>query len=257
MKHPNEWLYFTKSERRGIFILLLVLLIITFIPKLYPYFIPQEDHTELLQTKLIKFKEEQRVADSIDVEAKKKPKYNKKTSQSNTTYKSNSIKKNASNNYIPNKIETQKVTQEPTTQTVKKVEKKPVVININTATASDFAKLSGIGEVFSNRIIKYRNGLGGFVSVEQVGTTFGIEPETFSKIKSQLVISTDYKPKQLNINTATVDQLKNHTYISEKLASQMVNYREKVAPFQSDEDIKKLYLMNDNLFQKLKPYLTY
>lgn len=43
--------------------------------------------------------------------------------------------------------------------------------------------------------------------------------------------------------------------VSEVLAKQWVNYREKVKPFQSVDDLKKLYAMNDSVLKELKPYM--
>jgi competence protein ComEA len=45
--------------------------------------------------------------------------------------------------------------------------------------------------------------------------------------------------------------------VSDVLAKQWVNYREKVRPFQSEDDLKKLYAMNDSLLEQLKPYMQW
>jgi competence ComEA-like helix-hairpin-helix protein len=60
-------------------------------------------------------------------------------------------------------------------------------ININTATAEEWKSLPGIGEVLSNRIVKFRNMLGGFKSVDEVHKTYGLSDSTFQAIKPYLV----------------------------------------------------------------------
>jgi len=45
--------------------------------------------------------------------------------------------------------------------------------------------------------------------------------------------------------------------ISEVLANQWVNYRKKVKPFKSVDDLKNLYAMNDSVLDKLKPYMRW
>lgn len=249
MKQLNEWLYFTKAERRGIFLLLLGITIFTISPIFFPSIIKEEDHSELIEAKYIEFKKKQSEIDSMAKIEHSKSQY--KQQQSTASIPSLDKREEKQTTYS----KTEKV--DLSKSEIDKEKAKPLLININSATAEEFAQIKGIGEVFSNRIVKYRTGLGGFISVNQVGTTFGLEPETFNQIRGQLFISTTYKPRMLNVNSATAEQLKMHTYISEKLANQMVNYREKVHPFASDDDLKKLYLMNDELFQKLKPYLTY
>ena len=66
----------------------------------------------------------------------------------------------------------------------KAVEIKPV--HINTATAEEWKALPGIGDVLSNRIVKFRNKAGGFTSIDQVAKTYGLPDSTFQKIKPWL-----------------------------------------------------------------------
>lgn len=132
-----------------------------------------------------------------------------------------------------------------------------LVIDVNKASAREFAQLKGIGEVLSNRIVNYRNKLGGFVSIDQVGTTYGIEAKVFLQLKSQLVLDKTIPVNKLNFNTASVETLANHPYISEKFAKQIVNFRTKVKPYETFQDVEKLYYLKNNpeLLKKLKPYI--
>lgn len=63
-----------------------------------------------------------------------------------------------------------------------------VKIHINTATAEEWKALSGIGEVLSNRIVKFRNKLHGFSSIEEVGKTYGLPDSIFQTIKPLLLL---------------------------------------------------------------------
>ncbi|HEY1021836.1 MAG TPA: helix-hairpin-helix domain-containing protein, partial [Flavisolibacter sp.] len=58
-------------------------------------------------------------------------------------------------------------------------ERKPTLININEADTAAFIALPGIGGKLSARIISFREKLGGFYSVEQVGETYGLPDSTF------------------------------------------------------------------------------
>ena len=55
-------------------------------------------------------------------------------------------------------------------------------LNINTATEEEWKALPGIGDVLSKRIVKFRTKLKGFVSVQQVGQTYGLADSVFQKI---------------------------------------------------------------------------
>lgn len=60
------------------------------------------------------------------------------------------------------------------------------VIDINTATEEEWKALPGIGDVLSKRIVKFRNSMGGFSSIEDVKRTYGISDSTFEMIRPYL-----------------------------------------------------------------------
>ncbi len=61
-------------------------------------------------------------------------------------------------------------------------------ININTATAEEWKTLPGIGDVIANRIVKFRNSMGGFKSVDDVKKTYGLSDSTFNIIRPYLIL---------------------------------------------------------------------
>lgn len=60
------------------------------------------------------------------------------------------------------------------------------LININTADQQELMRLSGIGEVYAQRIIDYRTSNGAFQSIEDIMKVSGIGNVTFENIKSQI-----------------------------------------------------------------------
>jgi len=75
------------------------------------------------------------------------------------------------------------------TKTITRTQKKSYPkLDINTATAEEFERLPGIGKTLSKRIVKYRNTLGGFSSIDQLKRVYYLEPETFSQIKPYLYL---------------------------------------------------------------------
>lgn len=61
-------------------------------------------------------------------------------------------------------------------------------VNINTATADELKKLSGIGEVKAKNILDYRQKSGNFNSIEDIKNVTGITDKIFEKIKEQLEV---------------------------------------------------------------------
>lgn len=129
-----------------------------------------------------------------------------------------------------------------------------VAVDINIATFEDLEKLPGIGEYMANQIIKYRDHLGGYVSKEQLLEVYNMRPELFDQFEAKIQIQ--QKAKRLNINTITFEELNAHPYISKALANSLVKMRIQKGTYKDLEEIKESKLMNEELFDKLKPYLT-
>lgn len=128
-------------------------------------------------------------------------------------------------------------------------------IDINTADTTAFISLPGIGSKLAARIVNFRDKLGGFYSLDQVGETYGLPDSTFQKIKNTLVLSSP-SVKKLNINTATKDEMKVHPYFKWALANAIVEYRNQHGNFSTIEELKKISLITDDVFNKIKNYLT-
>jgi len=107
----------------------------------------------------------------------------------------------------------------------------------------------------ASRIVTFRDKLGGFYSIEQVGETYGLPDSTFQKIKQYLKLDNP-SVKKININTATVDELKAHPYIKFSLANPIVAYRNEHGSFSKIEDIKKVMAVTDEIYKKIAPYLS-
>jgi competence protein ComEA len=136
----------------------------------------------------------------------------------------------------------------------KEYKKEIIPIDINTADTTAFIALPGIGSKLANRIVTFRNKLGGFYKIDQLAETWGLPDSTFQLIKPGLILN-DPAIKQININSATLDELKAHPYIRYYVANAIVQYRAQHGNFSSVNDIKNIKLVTDSIFQKAAPYL--
>ena len=132
--------------------------------------------------------------------------------------------------------------------------KMPAPIDINLADTGAFIALPGIGSRLAERIVKFREKLGGFYSIEQIGEVYGLADTVFQKNKPLFQLSSR-SFKKININTASLDELKAHPYIRFDIAKSIIAYREQHGAFTSIEDLKKLVLMTDAIYTKVYPYL--
>ena len=80
----------------------------------------------------------------------------------------------ATEDYIPYESDTKEVTDGK--------------ININSADTEQLVKLKGIGEKMSERIIKYRQENGPFMSIEEIMKVSGISEKKFEDIKEYISV---------------------------------------------------------------------
>jgi competence protein ComEA len=127
--------------------------------------------------------------------------------------------------------------------------------DVNSSDTAAFIALPGIGSKLAARIVAFREKLGGFYKTDQLAETYGLPDSTFQKIKSRLAIGTS-NVKKLNINTATVDELKAHPYLRYNIANAIVQYRQQHGSFLAVSDIKKIMVVTEEIYNKAAPYLT-
>jgi competence ComEA-like helix-hairpin-helix protein len=131
----------------------------------------------------------------------------------------------------------------------------PKQIDVNTADTTAFIALPGIGSKLASRIVNYRDKLGGFYKIEQLGETYGIADSVFQKIKPRLVLGNP-AVKQININTADAATLKVNPYIRWNIANAIFQFRQQHGNFNNVADLKKIMLIDEQTFNKISPYLT-
>ena len=76
----------------------------------------------------------------------------------------------------------------------------PVHMDLNEADTTQLISIKGIGSVFSNRIVKYRDLLGGYVSIEQLDEVYGLKEETLLNLKERVYVDSIFEPEMIRIN---------------------------------------------------------
>ena len=99
------------------------------------------------------------------------------------------------------------------------------VLDINQATKDDLIKVYGIGEGLSTRILKQKEMLSGFVSMEQLEEIWGLSPEVIENLNKSFAILSPPKVKKININTASILELSMFYNFKRTLAKEIVIYR--------------------------------
>lgn len=129
------------------------------------------------------------------------------------------------------------------------------MVNLNNADTLDLKELRGIGSAFSKRIVAYRDRLGGFHNKNQLLEVYGFSEELLCQIENSLIIDKE-NIRKIDLNTASIDEMKKHPYLDYYQAKAIANYREKVKPFDNIEEVLLTNLIYEETFDKLKPYLA-
>lgn len=128
------------------------------------------------------------------------------------------------------------------TDYVKFTKPKPLLIkkDINLATAEDFIKIYGVGDVIANRILSHRNNLGGFVALEQLHDIWGLQPEVIKEMENNFFLTKMPSLPLIDVNNASQKELAQFFYFKYPLAKQIVIYRSMNGDIKNIEDLIKI-----------------
>lgn len=131
----------------------------------------------------------------------------------------------------------------------------PRLEDLNIADTTMLQSLPGIGSVLARRIVNYRKSLGGFHSVGQLREVFGIQTDLVEKLEKRLSVSaTDII--RLDINRLSVNELSAHPYISPKLAY-LISELARKKPIRSEQELRAALPPDFPVDDDLWPYLRY
>ena len=129
------------------------------------------------------------------------------------------------------------------------------VKDINKATEADLIKINGIGEVLSERIIQYRNKIGGFTFDYQLYEVWNIDKKIVDKVLEQFKVIEKPIIKKININTASFKEVLAVVYIDYELCKKIFNYKKEIAEYQSLEELKKIEGFPLDKYERIILYL--
>lgn len=287
----KQYFVFSKSERNGIYVLLVLIALALFAPKVYrlinppqpidfsittlaaaqpnsPAFASDSTLQKIAQQQAELFVFNPNIADSLTLVSLG---FAPKTARSIVNYRSKGgkFKKpedlyrifNVDSNFISTLLpyvqldaEEEYQSQFKPNQYAAKEKKAFVPVELNTADSLQLVSLYGIGPKMASKIIDYRNRLGGFFRVEQLTEIWGIDEFLLEELNGKIYVDVS-KVKYLPINSITYDELKLNPYLRFKTASAIINYRKHHGAFKRVEDLKQVILLPDSTYQKLLPYL--
>lgn len=140
-----------------------------------------------------------------------------------------------------------------TSETAEQVSAPLKMLELNTADSLALLGLPGIGPAFASRIIKYRIKLGGFHHPDQLQEVYGMDSVRFNTIKDR-VWADVLILKKILLNTATFEGLK-HPYLDYKTIRAILNYRDQHGPFKTVAELRNIISIDKKFIIRIEPYL--
>lgn len=132
----------------------------------------------------------------------------------------------------------------------------PVLIELNGADSATLVAIRGIGPLTAGRVIRYRDALGGFASVEQLQEIQGMTERNYLMIRQQIFVDSS-KIQKIDINFALPLQLRDHPYLPERVLNRLLKYRQLKGGWRSIRDLTEQHIISEQQAEKLSPYLCF
>ena len=128
--------------------------------------------------------------------------------------------------------------------------------DLNMVTKEDLMKVSGIGEVLSSRIIKFRSALGGFMVDDQLFDVYGLDSLVARKVIGRYSVQQTPSVVPIRINLATAGELSQNVYISRTLARKIIQFRDSTGGINAIDELTKIQDFPSDKIDRIKLYLT-
>ena len=131
-----------------------------------------------------------------------------------------------------------------------------VKIEINYCDTSDITRVPLFGAKRAAKLVEYRQQLGGFYSLEQIGEVYILQSISTEHLEKYFTINTDYVEK-IKINQANYKEMIKHPYFDAYLTKSIIHYREKNGAIKDIDEFRKATNAYPELIEKVKYYLSF
>lgn len=159
--------------------------------------------------------------------------------------------------WVKNKSSAQSMVYSNTKPEYFSKKEKIVIKDINQVTQEDLIKINGIGEAISMRILKFKESLGGFVSMEQMNDVWGLSPEVIERLNANFKVGALPVLKKIDVNNASVKELAQFPYFKYALAREIVMYRSMNGDIKNAADLTKIKGMSIDKATIIALYLDF
>lgn len=139
--------------------------------------------------------------------------------------------------------------------------KRDTILNLRTADTTELKMIKGIGSYRAKQIIRYREQLGGFVSVEQLREVKALQPLLKDSLSTDSLLSHFFidsvRVVPLKVNSMRVERLQRHPYLSFEQARAIYELRRRKIHLKHLDQLRTLDCLTEQDIQRLRPYLSF
>lgn len=128
-------------------------------------------------------------------------------------------------------------------------------IELNSSDTTQLKTIPGIGSGYANRIVNYRNSLGGFAHIEQLEEVWGMDTYLYSQITPYLTLSP--KHDSIYINLDDFKELLKHPYLNYKQVLVIDDIRSRKGAIKSLNRLQLLDEFKKKDIERLKEYISF
>jgi competence ComEA-like helix-hairpin-helix protein len=139
--------------------------------------------------------------------------------------------------------------------------KRDTILNIRTADTTELKMIRGIGSYRAKQIVRYREQLGGFASVAQLREIKALQPLFTDSLSADSLLAHFWLDSMaiepLRVNSATIERLQRHPYLSFEQAKAIYELRRKKIRLESIAPLQRLDCFTEEELQRIAPYLSF
>ena len=126
-------------------------------------------------------------------------------------------------------------------------------LDLNSADSTELVKLPGIGPANALKVIRYRERLGGYSDIRQLTEIEGL-PDSLMK---WFIITDTVQVSKIQVNKATLTELRRHPYLDFYQARAIVEYRNERGIIKGPEQLSFMEEFTAQDLERLMPYLDF
>ena len=134
--------------------------------------------------------------------------------------------------------------------------KRDTILELNTADTAQLVLLRGIGSWTAMQIVRYREQLGGYYSVEQLREIPRIDQHMLDTVIHRFTLDTT-RITPIRVNRCAVSTLSRHPYLRFEQARAIYEHRRRHIRLSGMDDLRVLPELSQDDLQRLRPYLSF